>query len=417
MLGNGNRRPAPWQGEHSPLAKAAQVADNESMETIYLDHNATTPICPEAVEAMAECQAEYTANPASQHRPGQKAHKRLEDARERMAELLGAELTGTRGDRLVFTASATEANNLAVLGIPTALNGKPESVLVSSMEHASVIEPAEWLLEQGWRLDTLPATGDGVVRDEMLDELLTDQTRLVSVLLSNHETGVIQPVERIAERCNAAEVPMHTDAAQSVGKVPVDFRGLGVSAMSIGAHKFRGPLGIGALLLRYDVDIRPLMFGGHQQQGIRPGTESVVLVVGMLAALEAAMKQREENARRMRQLRDRFEAGLKKGFDQLVVNGLGAERLPNASNCAFPGIDGQVLLMALDIAGIASSAGSACDSGSVELSPTLKAMGLKPEIVGSSIRFSLGTTTTEAEIDEAIHRILAVLDEMGSGRD
>jgi cysteine desulfurase len=357
------------------------------METIYLDHNATTPICPESIRAMAECQAAYTANPASQHRPGQKTHKRLEDARERIAELLGAELTGTRGDRLIFTASATEANNLAVLGMPTAMNGEPAAIIVSSMEHASVIEPAEWLLEQGWRLDTLPANTEGVVREGMLKELLAEQPRLVSVLLGNHETGAIQPVGRIAELCNEAEVPMHTDAAQVVGKLPVDFRELGVAAMSVGAHKFRGPLGIGALVLRYDVDIRPLMFGGHQQHGLRPGTESVALVEGMLVALEISLREREENARRMARLRDRFENGLKAGFGQLVVNGYGAERLPNTSNVAFPGIDGQILLMALDIAGVACSAGSACDSGSVELSPTLKAMGLKPEIVGSSIRF------------------------------
>ena len=382
------------------------------MKTIYLDHNATTPICPESIQAMAQCQAEYTANPASQHRPGQKAHKRLEDARERMAELLGAELTGTRGDRLIFTASATEANNLAVLGMPTALSGEPAAIVVSSMEHASVIEPAEWLLEQGWRLDTLPANTEGVVREGMLKELLARQPRLVSVQLGNHETGAIQPVGRIAELCNEAEVPMHTDAAQVLGKLPVDFRELGVAAMSIGAHKFRGPLGIGALVLRYDVDIRPLMFGGHQQHSLRPGTESVALVEGMLVALEISLREREENARRMERLRDRFENGLKAGFGQLVVNGYGAERLPNTSNVAFPGIDGQVLLMALDIAGVACSAGSACDSGSVELSPTLKAMGLKPEIVGSSIRFSLGTTTAESDIDEAVRRIVGVINEL-----
>ncbi|MEE9601963.1 MAG: cysteine desulfurase family protein [Thermoguttaceae bacterium] len=385
------------------------------METIYLDHNATTPICPEAAEAMADCYAGGFANPASHHRTGQRAHKRLEDVRERIAELLGADLIGNRPDRLVFTASATEANNLALLGIPLAESEKPGSIVVSSMEHASVIGPAERLLEQGWRLDTLPAGAEGVVRLQLLDELLGEQTRLVSVQLGNHETGVIQPVEQIARLCDDAKVPMHTDAAQVVGKLPVDFRGLGVSAMSVAAHKFGGPLGIGALLLRHDVTIHPLMFGGHQQQGLRPGTESVALAVGMLAALETSRRDQEQNAQRIAALRDRFEAGLKAGFHELITNGYPADRLPNTSNLAFPGVDGQVLLMALDIAGVACSAGSACDSGSVELSPTLKAMGLRHEIVSSSIRFSLGATTAEAEVDEAVRRILHVCGELGGG--
>jgi cysteine desulfurase len=382
------------------------------MESIYLDHNATAPIHPEVVEAMARCHAAGYANPASQHQPGQQARKVLEDTRERTAAILGADLTCPQPDRLIFTASATEANNLAVLGIARAGSPRPGQVVISSIEHQSVIEPAEHLLEVGWRLDTLPVTGDGVVRTEALAGLLAGNTRLVSVLLGSHDTGVLQPVAELAALCNRAGVPLHTDAAQVVGKRPVDFRALGVAAMSIGAHKFRGPLGIGALLLRHDVRIAPLMFGGHQQSGVRPGTESVVLAVGMLTALEVWHREQQTYAARLTALRDRFEAGLRRGIPGIVVHGAAAPRLPHTSSIAFPKVDGQVFLVALSMSGIACSVGSACSSGSTELSPTLKAMNVPTEMVGRSLRFSLGGTTTEAEIDEAMRRIVGVWGEL-----
>lgn len=386
------------------------------MDQIYLDHNATTPIHPEVVEAMARCHAEGYANPASQHRPGQRAHKVLEDARQRIAEILGADLSGTRPDRLVFTASATEANNLALLGIARAYETGPGQVIISSIEHPSVVGPAEHLLEQGWRLDTLSVTSDGVVRTGHLAELLEEKARVVSVLLGNHDTGVLQPVAELAETCNAAGVPMHSDAAQVVGKLPVSFRRLGLAAMTVAAHKFGGPVGIGALTVRDGVPLKPISFGGHQQGALRPGTESVVLAVGMLKALEIRHQDQQAHARRLAGLRDRFEAGLKARIKGLVINGQAAERLPNTSNVAFAGLDGQAMLIALDMSGVACSVGSACSSGSVELSPILLAMGLPKRIVNSSLRFSVGADTTEAEIDEAVRRILHVFDELGGSR-
>ena len=394
------------------LAQLPPGHDNSRMDSIYLDHNATTPIHPEVVQAMARCYAEGHGNPASQHRPGQRAHKVLEDARERTAEILGAELTGPGADRLIFTGSGTEANNLALLGIARAGGSEPGQIVISAVEHPSVIEPAEHLLERGWRLDSLGVTPDCVVRAEDLPGLLRENTRVVSVLLGNHETGVLQPVARLAEICNEAGVPLHTDAVQVAGKLPVDFRRLGVAAMSIGAHKFRGPVGIGALIVRDGVAVEPLIYGGHQQSGLRPGTESVALAVGMLTALEIWQRGQREYARRLTALRERFESGLKAGLPELIVHGAAAERLPQTSNIAFPGLDGQVLLMALDMAGVACSVGSACSSGSTELSPTLRAMGLPGEIVRSSLRFSLGGTTTKAQIDEALERILNVCQEL-----
>jgi len=398
------------------LAKRPHPAKNKLMDSIYLDHNATSPTHPEVVQAMDRCYAQRYANPASQHQPGQKARKVLQDARERIAEILGADLTGNRPDRLVFTASATEANNLVLLGIARAYQTGPGQVIISGIEHSSVIEPAEHLMEEGFQLDTLAVTSDGVVRTELLPELLSEQTRVVSVLLGNHDTGVLQPVAELARLCNDAGVPLHSDAVQVAGKLPLKFRELGVAALSIGAHKFCGPLGIGALILRDGVPIRPLIYGGHQQAALRPGTESVALVVGMLTALEIWQRDHEAHTQHLTALRDRFEAGLKAGIPDLAINGAGAERLPHTSNVAFGGLDGQMLLMALDIAGVACSVGSACSSGSVELSPTLLAMGLPKTVVSSSLRFSLGATTTEAEIDEAVRRIVHVYNELGGNQ-
>lgn len=402
---------------------------NGNMKTMYLDHNATTPTRPEVREVLAQAFAEGYANPASQHQPGQQARKVLEETREKIAALLGADLTSPQPDRLIFTSGGTEANNLALLGITAGRPAwadenkeneyderfdpsKTKLLVISSIEHQSVIEPAEFLLEQGWRLDTLPVDSNGVVQMLESIRLLTPLTRLVSVILANHETGVIQPIDEIAQLCNSMEVPLHTDAVQAVGKHPIDFRALGVAAMSIAAHKFGGPLGIGALILRQDVALKPLFYGGHQQFGLRPGTESVPLALGMLKALELAREEQETYIERVTRLRHRFETGLKTGFPEILVHGEAAERLPNTSNIAFPGIDGQILLIALDTNGVAASAGSACSSGSTELSPTLRAMALPSDIVASSLRFSLGRTTTEAEIDEAVARILHICGEI-----
>ena len=224
---------------------------------------------------------------------------------------------------------------------------------------------------------------------------------------------MLQPVEELAALCNRAGVPLHTDAVQVVGKLPVNFRRLGVAAMSVAAHKFGGPLGIGALVLRQDVPLAPLMFGGHHQAGLRPGTEPVALAVGMAAALEIWQREQAELARRLTAApRPVSRQGLRAGLPEVVIHGAAAGRLPQTSNVAFPGLDGEVLRMALDLAGVACSVGAACSSGSTELSPTLRAMDLPKELVASSLRFSLGATTTEAEIDEAVRRIIHVCREL-----
>ena len=226
-------------------------------------------------------------------------------------------------------------------------------------------------------------------------------------------TGALQPITQLAGICGAAGVPLHTDAVAAAGKVPVKFRALGVTALSVAAHKFQGPLGIGALILRHGASLAPMLFGGHQQEGLRPGTESVGLAVGMQTALELWREEQDEHYSKLAALRNRFESGLKTGRPDVVVHSEAVARLPQTSNVAFPGLEGQILLLALDMAGVACSVGAACASGSTELSPTLRAMGLANDIIASSLRFSFGATTTEAQIDETIARILRVCRELG----
>ena len=382
------------------------------MQPIYLDHNATTPTRPEVIEAMSRCLAEGYANPASPHQPGQRARRVLEDARRQIAEILGANLDDRQPDRLIFVGSGTEANNLAVLGIARASGERPGQIVISAIEHASVIGPAEHLLERGWKLDTVGVSDGGVVCLEQLAPLLGPQTRLVSIMLGNHETGVLQPVAEAAAMCRDAGVPLHTDAVAVAGKRPLDFRRLGVAALSIAAHKFQGPLGIAALLVRQGIAVQPLLFGGHQQEALRPGTEAVALAVGMATALDLWQREQDAHLRHLTALRDRLEAGLKAACPKVVVHGQGAPRLPQTTNIAFPGLDGQVLLLALDMSGVACSVGSACASGSSELSPTLRAMNVPAGLLGSSLRFSVGASTTETQIDEAVRRIVSVCREL-----
>ncbi len=373
------------------------------MQSIYLDHNATTPLLPEVQAAMADCAFTAFANPESQHQPGRQARRLLEDARDAIATLLGADLSGPQPDRLIFTSGGTEANNLALFGLAIG-----PRIAISANEHPSVNRPAAELTRRGGRLDQLPVSADGVVSIESFETLLgePEPLGLASVMLANNETGVLQPVEQLAKLAAAAGVRLHTDAAQAVGKLPVDFRRLGVAALSCAAHKFHGPRGIGALLVRGDVKLNPQLWGGFQQQGLRPGTECVALAVGMQTALTIFARQQHERQARLARLRDRFEARLCAGWPDACINGRAAQRLPNTASVAFPGLDRQALVMALDLAGIACSTGSACASGSSEPSPTLRAMGLPEPLVQSSLRFSLGATTTEAEIDAAAELVI-----------
>ncbi|HEY4312890.1 MAG TPA: cysteine desulfurase family protein [Pirellulales bacterium] len=376
---------------------------------IYLDHNATTPLLPQAAATIVAVYDSAVANPASQHWAGRKARQLLEDARDAIATLVGARCDTARADRVVFTSGGTEANNLSLLGLAGQV---PGHLIVSAIEHPCVLGPADELRRRGWTVDLLPVTSDGITRVEALLDLLRPDTRLVSLMLANNETGVVQPVAQAAAICAERGIPLHTDAAQAIGKIGVDFGALGAAAMTTSAHKFGGPPGIGALVLRHDVTLAPLLHGGHQQAGLRPGTEPVALAAGMQAALEFRQANMANTAGQWTALRDEFEVTLRAGWPDLVVNGAGAVRLPQTSNVSFPGLDRQALVMALDLAGVSCSTGSACASGSSEPSPTLLAMDCPRDVFESALRFSWGASSTAVETAEAARRILKICNEL-----
>lgn len=385
-------------------------------QPIYLDNNATSTVAPEVVDAMSDAMRTLHANPASQHEPGRHARRVVEEARERIIDLVGGESTGRRPDRLIFTSGGTEANNLAMFGLagtcaPATNSDCSPRIVVSAVEHPSIAEAASELTKRGFDVKQLGVDSRGVVDPDQLHTLITPQTRLVSVMLGNNETGAVQPIAQLAQVCNSSSTPLHTDAVQAVGKIDVQFRQLGASALSFTAHKFHGPLGIGGLLLRSDRlqpegRLQPQLFGGFQQAGLRPGTESAPLVVGMRTALDLWHAERSDREARMRTLRDRLERQIVQGYPHALVVAGDAPRLPHTLNVALAGIDRQALVMALDMEGVACSTGSACASGSSEPSPVLLAMGCDEGVVSSSIRLSLGSETTAAEVDEAARRIL-----------
>ncbi len=382
------------------------------IEGMYLDNNATTLIEPRVVEAMAACYG--AANPASQHAPGRAARRLLEDAREQVAEILGAR-SGMHRDHVIFTSGGTEANNLAIHGLTSAAiaAGGPAKLVISAIEHPSIEAPAALLEATGTEVMRLAVSSDGVV-DLTQAEAAIAGAGVVSVMLGNNETGVLQPVQQIAALCADHQAVMHTDAVQAAGKVSVNFQKLGVGAMTVAAHKFHGPRGIGALILRGDTVINPTLRGGFQQMGVRPGTENVVLAVGMAKALQLWHEDAVAHEAAMREFRDDLEQRLRAGDPTVIINGSEAPRLPHTSSIAFPGIDRQVLVMALDRAGLACSTGSACASGSSEPSPVLTAMGLSEDVISSSIRISCARLTEPDESSEAADLILKTTNNLRS---
>jgi cysteine desulfurase len=367
------------------------------MQRIFLDNNSTTRPLPEVIDAVSAHSAASFANPGSRHSEGRVARRALEDARERIAAVLGA-----RPGEVVLTSGGTESINLAILGLAPAT---PGTVLLTPGEHSATLEACRELERRGWRLLLLDIDAEGRIVEENLDLLPWDQVKLATLILAHNETGVVQDVSRLAAHCQRRGIPLHVDAVQAVGKMTVDFHELNVAALSFAAHKFHGPRGIGGLLLTEAAKLRPRQLGGHQESDRRAGTESVALAVGMAVALERWQAARQQWSAHLRTLRDRLEQGLAGGCAPVAINGSREFRLPNTVNVAFPGVDGEALLVALDLAGIACSQGSACASGSTEPAPVLVAMGRGPEIAASSVRFSVGIENTAEEIDEAVVRI------------
>ncbi|HEY7768754.1 cysteine desulfurase family protein [Longimicrobium sp.] len=363
-------------------------------DPVYLDYAATAPLRPEARDAMLAVLSERWGNASSIHRWGREARAALEDARARFAAVIGASPA-----EIVFTRGGTEADNLAVLG--RAGLDPSRSVACSTIEHKAVLESAR--SARAGSLHEIVVDGDGTIDiDQIRDIIATDPPSVLSIVWANNEVGVIQPVDEIAAICRDAGVAFHSDAVQALGKLRVRVDEVPAALLAFSAHKIGGPKGVGALFVRRGTQLTPLMHGGGQERGLRPGTEDVAGAVAFAAAAEAAEAEREEVMARIGAMRDRLEAGLRARVPGLVVNAAAAPRLPTISNVSVPGADPEMLLIGLDLEGIAASSGSACSSGAVTPSHVLTAMGVAPEIAGPSVRFSLGRETTEAEIDRVL---------------
>ena len=368
---------------------------------IYLDNNATTQPLPEVIETVAQHLGESFGNPGSRHAAGRRARVVLEDSREMIARILGAD-----PEEVIFTSGGTESTNLALFGLAA---GNPGLVLTTAGEHPATTESITALAERGWSSRSLQVDQDGRLLPDELTTLPWDDIRLATVILAHNETGVVQDLDPLSKACHEHKVPWHVDAVQAVGKIPVDFHRLGATSLALGAHKFHGPRGIGALLLRDGCRLAPFEYGGHQEAGRRPGTEVVALAAGMARALESWDADRTARTDRIQAFRDRLQAGLETSAGPTVVNGHPDHRLPNTLNIAFPGLDGEAILVALDLEHVACSLGSTCSSGSAEPAPALVAMGRSEEVYRSSVRFSVGLENTFEEIDEAVRRVSDVV--------
>ncbi len=368
---------------------------------IYFDHNASTPVRPEAADAMRACLEGLHANPSSLHREGQRARAAVERARGQVADLVGA-----RADEVTFTSGGTEGDHAGLIGAAWALETRGRRVAISAIEHHAVHGAAQVLGRLGFAVEHLRVESDGVLNPERIAALPADVT-VVSVMLANNETGVLQPVADVAERASARNVRTHCDAVQAVGKVPVDFDALGVDYLVLSAHKLGGPKGVGALVVRRDAPFEPLFRGSGHERGRRGGTENLPGIIGLGVAAELAARDLAAESMRLRALRTRLESGLRARFPDAVVHGASAPRLPNTVNASFPGARSDHLLMALDARGVAVSAGAACASGAVEPSPVLTAMGVSRDLAVCALRLSMGRGTSEAEVDG----VLAALEE------
>jgi len=374
---------------------------------IYLDYNATSPLHPEVRQKIAPFLEDAFGNASSVHAKGRQARAAVEKVR---AEILAA-LGDPRG-QLIFTSGGTEADNLALKGAALALRDRGNHLIVSAVEHHAVLHAADALEEQGAAVTRVPVDREGRVDLEALEEAIVPDTVLISVMHANNEVGTVQPIRRIGQIAKKHNLLFHTDAVQSFGKLPLDALEDGADLLSLSGHKLGGLKGVGALYLRQGIRLKPLLHGGPHEHNLRGGTEGVPGIVGMGAALEVTLREREDGTlARVRRLRDRLEAGLRK-IPGVQILGHPTERLSGTLNVSFPGCSAESLLMAFDLNGICVSSGSACSSGSTEPSHVLTAMGLPNDQIQGSIRFSLGWGTTEEEISECLKRIPALVEQV-----
>lgn len=381
------------------------MADN----FIYMDHAATTPVLPEVVEAMMPYFSDYYGNPSSVHVAGRRAGVALQKARQTLAELLGA-----KPAEIIFTSCGTESDNAALRGIALARRTATGAnrIITTPVEHKAILQTAEDLRDHfGYALTLLPVDSTGLVSPDDLAAALGDgqDVAVVSVMYANNEVGTVQPIAELGALCRAAGVPFHTDAVQAGGKLPLKVQALEVDAMSLGAHKFYGPKGVGLLYLRSGTPFVPYMTGGSHESSRRAGTENVPLIVGMARALELAESARMGEMDRLRVLRDRLIGGVLEGVDGARLTGPSVSRLDNHASFVIEGADAEGMLIALDLAGIAASSGSACASGSQRPSHVLDAMGIAPAVATGALRFSLGRSNTAAQVDELLDKLPAIV--------
>jgi cysteine desulfurase len=383
------------------------------MNRVYLDFNATTPVDPAVLDAMLPYFSGEFANAASIHTPGQRARAAVETAREKVAALIGA-----RPQEIVFTSGGTESDNHAIFGVvgqaflPVSSSRNTNSfphLITTAIEHEAVLNACQALEKEGVRVTYLWTDREGEIDLDELRRAIRPETILITIMHANNELGTVQPLEEIGRIAAEADVYFHTDAVQSAGKIPIDVKELQVDLLSISGHKLYAPKGIGALYVRGGTRLRQLLYGGHHQRGFRPGTENVAGIVGLGKAAEMARKSLAEDAQRVSAFRDKLQQGLLHRVPQSRVNGGAAPRTPNTTNLVFPGVEGEALLIALDLKGLACSTGAACSSGAVEPSHVLTAIGLPPEEARASLRFSLGRHTTSADIDFALNVVPAAV--------
>ena len=373
--------------------------------TIYLDHAATAPINEAALSALTTAMLKL-GNASSIHTPGRSVRKDVEDARHRLSEL-----TGATPSEIIFTGSGTEANNLAIKGFFWQ-SPKRNLIVTSAFEHHAILDPIEWLVEhEGAEAVFIPITSSGVIDLDFLNDLVANrgaEIALISVMHSNNELGSIQPIAEVVKI--AGDIPVHTDAVQSFGKVEFDFDALGVTAATISAHKIGGPLGVAALILKRGLDLTPILHGGGQEREIRSGTLNAPAIVAFTAAAEVAIRDRTENFGRIRELRDYFIEGLKRAVPDVHINSVADPALPGIVNATFPGTESDALLLLLDSEGISCSAGSACSAGVPRPSHVLVALGLSETDADASLRISIGTTNTKAELDQVLKILPSVVE-------
>lgn len=377
------------------------------MRRVYLDHSATTPVRPEVLEEMLPFFKDQFGNPSTIYSWGREAKNAVEEARARVASLIGAQ-----PEEVVFTSGGTEADNMALIGAAYANQKKGKHIITSSIEHHAVLDTAQYLMHQGFKVTFLPVTREGLVRVEDVEEALTQETILISIMHVNNEVGTIQPIQEIGKLARERGIIFHTDAVQSVGKIPVNVDELNVDLLSASAHKIYGPKGVGCLYIRKGTRLQPLLHGGGQERKRRAGTENVPGIVGFGKAAELAGLELESEAQRLKKLRDKLIDGVLSRIDEAQLNGDRQRRSPINANFSFRYVEGESILLSLDMKGIAASSGSACTSGSLDPSHVLLAMGIPHEIAHGSVRMTLGRDNTEEDIDYVLKVLPEIIERL-----